>query len=186
MLIKLIISWDCLKMIIVRISLINFKISNGHFFIGLYRLEVLNSNLQNQEPLLTDMVRVAIKMLQKEEKGFVLLVEGGRIDHAHHSNYARRSLDETAEFARAVELAKTLTSEEDTLIVASADHSHVFTYNGKIYDLRPNVNYATIIFCRLSMETRRCFGRCNDVRNRWKKLRNSLIRQRSWISQHLS
>lgn len=78
------------------------------------------------------MVRVAIKKLQKEENGFVLFVEGGRIDHAHHSNYARKSLDETAEFARAIQLAKTLTDEEETLIVVSADHSHVFTYNGNL------------------------------------------------------
>lgn len=45
----------------------------------MYRLDVLNANLQHQEPLLTDMTRVAIKMLQKEDKGFFLLVEGGRI-----------------------------------------------------------------------------------------------------------
>lgn len=46
---------------------------------AMYRLDVLNNNLQDQEPLLTDMTRVAIKMLQKEDKGFFLLVEGGRI-----------------------------------------------------------------------------------------------------------
>lgn len=49
---------------------------------------------------------------------------------AHHGNLARKALDETAEFARAVEIARTLTSEEDTLIIVSSDHSHVFTYNG--------------------------------------------------------
>lgn len=49
---------------------------------------------------------------------------------AHHDNKPRRALDETAEFARAVELARTMTSEEDTLIVVTSDHSHAFTYNG--------------------------------------------------------
>jgi len=99
----------------------------------MYRLDVLNNKLENQEPLLTQMTETAIKMLQKEENGFFLLVEGGRIDHAHHSNYARKSLDETAEFARAIELARLMTSDDDTLIVVTSDHSHVFTYSGYPY-----------------------------------------------------
>lgn len=99
----------------------------------MYRLDVLNNGLEKQEPFLTQMTETAIKMLQKEENGFFLLVEGGRIDHAHHSNYARKSLDETAEFARAIELAKLMTSDDDTLIVVTSDHSHVFTYSGYPY-----------------------------------------------------
>lgn len=47
----------------------------------MYRLDVINSGLEKQEPMLTDMTRTAIKMLQKDDNGFVLLVEGGRIDH---------------------------------------------------------------------------------------------------------
>jgi alkaline phosphatase len=31
------------------------------------------------------MTEVAIKMLQKSEKGFFLMVEGGKIDKSHHS-----------------------------------------------------------------------------------------------------
>jgi alkaline phosphatase len=99
----------------------------------MYRLDILNNKLENQEPLLTQMTETALKMLQKEENGFFLLVEGGRIDHAHHSNYARKSLDETAEFARAIELSRLMTSDDDTLIVVTSDHSHVFTYNGYAY-----------------------------------------------------
>lgn len=45
----------------------------------MYRLDILENGLQNQEPQLTDMTRAAIKMLQKEENGFFLMVEGGRI-----------------------------------------------------------------------------------------------------------
>ena len=37
------------------------------------------------QPSLTEMTQKAIEMLQKNtEHGFFLLVEGGRIDHAHH------------------------------------------------------------------------------------------------------
>lgn len=112
-------------------------IKNTDYLLGLfehdhcmYRLDILNNKLEEQEPLLTHMTETAIKMLQKEDNGFFLLVEGGRIDHAHHSNYARKSLDETAEFARAIELARRMTNEDDTLIVVTSDHSHVFTYAG--------------------------------------------------------
>lgn len=45
----------------------------------MYRLDVLDNNLRNQEPLLTDMTRTAIRMLQKEENGYFLMVEGGKI-----------------------------------------------------------------------------------------------------------
>jgi alkaline phosphatase len=84
------------------------------------------------------MTEMALKMLMKKEndKGFFLLVEAGRIDHAHHSNRGRQQADETVEFARAVELAKIMTNSEDTLIVVSADHSHVMTYAG--YPTRRN------------------------------------------------
>ena len=37
------------------------------------------------EPSLTEMVEVAIKMLQKSDNGYFLMVEGGKIDKSHHS-----------------------------------------------------------------------------------------------------
>lgn len=40
------------------------------------------------QPTLADLTRTAIQMLSKQEKGFVLFVEGGRIDHGHHDDQA--------------------------------------------------------------------------------------------------
>ena len=37
------------------------------------------------------MTEVAIKMLKKNENGFFLMVEGGRIDHAHHNGKVRKN-----------------------------------------------------------------------------------------------
>ena len=59
-----------------------------------------------------------------------LQVEGGRIDHAHHDTKARRSLSETLQFEQAVKRAREMTSDQDTLIVVTADHSHVMTIQG--------------------------------------------------------
>lgn len=58
-----------------------------------------------------------------------LKVEGGLIDQAHHKNYARLALGESAEFDKAVEVAINMTGP-DTLIIVTADHSHAFTMNG--------------------------------------------------------
>lgn len=58
------------------------------------------------------------------------MVEGGRIDHAHHANYAQLALHETAELDDAVAYAASNTDPADTLIIVTADHSHSFTING--------------------------------------------------------
>ena len=83
-----------------------------------------------KEPSLTEMTRQAITKLSRSEAGFLLVVEGGRIDHAHHMNKAKRALEETLELERAVEETLSLTRREETLIIVTADHSHSITMNG--------------------------------------------------------
>jgi alkaline phosphatase len=88
------------------------------------------------EPSLSEMTRAALTVLQKNPKGYFLMVEGGRIDHGHHAGNAFRALNETIEFAHAVEVANTMTSTDDTLILVTADHSHTLTFVG--YPARGN------------------------------------------------
>ncbi len=82
------------------------------------------------EPDLEEMTRFAIRRLSREGEGYVLLVEGGRIDHANHEGNAYRALDETVAMSRAVRAAAELTSADDTLIVVTADHSHTLNFVG--------------------------------------------------------
>jgi alkaline phosphatase len=82
------------------------------------------------EPTLTDMTAAAIARLKADPQGFYLMVEGGRIDHAHHGGKAGFALEETVEFARAVQWAVDHTDPSETLILVTADHSHVFTIAG--------------------------------------------------------
>jgi alkaline phosphatase len=82
------------------------------------------------EPSLSEMTSKAIDILAKNQKGFFLMVEGGRIDHAHHAGNAYRALTETVEFSRAVKKALEKTDPQKTLIIVTADHSHVFTIAG--------------------------------------------------------
>ncbi|XP_065082228.1 membrane-bound alkaline phosphatase-like [Ochlerotatus camptorhynchus] len=120
-----------------RTALTSVRFSQTERLLGLfesshlmYHLEVLEQGVQMTEPNLPDMVAIALRMMDRHEGGFFLLVEGGRIDTAHHETRPRLALEETAEFSRAVDLVRSMTREDDTLIVVTADHGHTMTYNG--------------------------------------------------------
>lgn len=75
------------------------------------------------EPTLSVMTEAALRILSKNEKGFFLMVEGGRIDHAAHANEPEKMLREALEFDEAVGLALKFASvNPDTLILVTADH----------------------------------------------------------------
>ncbi len=82
------------------------------------------------QPSLAEMTEKAIEMMQGNEQGFFLMVEAGRIDHAHHAGNASRALKDTIALSDAVAMADSLTNDDDTLIIVTADHSHVFTIAG--------------------------------------------------------
>ncbi|KPP59959.1 alkaline phosphatase-like [Scleropages formosus] len=84
----------------------------------------------SMDPPLSDTTEKAIRILQKNPKGFFLLVEGGRIDQGHHASRASMALHETVELDNAVGRALELTGDGDTLTMVTADHSHSFTFNG--------------------------------------------------------
>lgn len=88
------------------------------------------------EPSLAEMTRVAIHTLSRNQQGYVLMIEGARIDHANHYGNAYRALDETIALSEAVQAAVEATSSEDTLILVTADHSHSLNFVG--YPVRGN------------------------------------------------
>ena len=88
------------------------------------------------EPSLAELTAEAIRRLSQDPNGFVLMVEGGRIDHANHEGNAFRALDETVSLSEAVRTAAELTSAQDTLILVTADHSHTLNFVG--YPVRGN------------------------------------------------
>lgn len=91
---------------------------------------MLDRQPDSDEPTLTAMTADAIARLKSDGRGYYLMVEGGRIDHAHHAGQAGYALEETVEFAKAVQYAIDNTDPRDTLILVTADHSHVFTIAG--------------------------------------------------------
>ncbi|XP_077988501.1 alkaline phosphatase, tissue-nonspecific isozyme-like [Glandiceps talaboti] len=82
------------------------------------------------EPSLSEMTEKAIRILSKNVEGFFLFVEGGRIDHAHHETRAYGALTDAIAFDEAVARALELVDTEDTLVIVTADHSHVNTISG--------------------------------------------------------
>ena len=60
----------------------------------------------------------------------VISDSGGRIDHGHHESQATRALHDVVAFDDAIRTAATKTSARDSLLVVTADHSHVFTMGG--------------------------------------------------------
>lgn len=105
--------------------------------IGLFNKDHLNYELDRakpgsviDEPSLADMTEKALKILSKNTaKGYFLMVEGGRIDHALHGTNAKRALEDTLAFDEAIKRALSL-ADANTLIVVTADHDHTMTFNG--------------------------------------------------------
>ncbi|MBW8367804.1 MAG: alkaline phosphatase [Arenimonas sp.] len=88
------------------------------------------------EPSLAELTGAALKVLKRHRQGFVLVVEGGRIDHAHHEGNAHRALTDTVAMAEAVALVMAQTDPRDTLVIVTADHSHTLSFAG--YPVRGN------------------------------------------------
>ncbi|KAM9003125.1 intestinal-type alkaline phosphatase 1-like [Sarcophilus harrisii] len=85
------------------------------------------------DPSLEEMTEIAVRVLSRNPKGFYLFVEGGRIDHGHHDGNAHLALTEAVMFDSTIDKVTRMTSEQDTLIVVTADHSHVFSFGGYTY-----------------------------------------------------
>nr|BAG41972.1 alkaline phosphatase [Bombyx mandarina] len=116
-----------------RQELLKLASSPPDYLLGLFEGSHLQYHLEGDEstePTLAELTDVAIRVLSRNERGFFLFVEGGRIDHAHHDNYAHLALDETIEMDRAVKVATDALKEDESLVVVTADHTHVMSFNG--------------------------------------------------------
>ena len=88
------------------------------------------------QPSLAQMTQAAIRILAASETGYVLVIEAGRVDHAHHAGNAARALADAQAFSEAVGVARNMTQRDETLIIATADHGHTMTMSG--YPIKGN------------------------------------------------
>jgi alkaline phosphatase len=115
--------------------------ANAPAILGLFepdhmQYEIERKNDRGGEPSLAELTQAAIANLSKHPEGYVLMVEGARIDHANHSGNAYRALSDTVALSDAVRAAVEATSDQDTLIIVTADHSHTLNFVG--YPARGN------------------------------------------------
>lgn len=80
-----------------------------------------------EQPSLAEMTGKAITLLNQSEeareKGFFLMVEASRIDHAEHGNDAAAALGDVLAYDAAVDTALSFARDNgETLVVATADH----------------------------------------------------------------
>lgn len=76
-----------------------------------------------RQPMLDEMTRAAIQVLNKNKQGFVLMVEGASIDKQAHQMDSERWLWDVIEFDRAVGVALEFARQDGrTLVIVTADH----------------------------------------------------------------
>ncbi|MBM3114910.1 alkaline phosphatase [Jeongeupia naejangsanensis] len=106
--------------------------------VGLFTSSHMSYDLDRdagKEPSLAEMTTKAMQTLKQNGKGYFLMVEGGRIDHALHETTAKKALQDTVAFDNAIKAAiaeakKTDPELKNTLIVVTADHDHTLVLNG--------------------------------------------------------
>jgi alkaline phosphatase len=75
------------------------------------------------QPMLDEMATAALSVLSRNERGFVLMIEGAHIDKQSHLMDADRAMGEVLEFDNAVGVARRYAeAHKDTLVVVLADH----------------------------------------------------------------
>ncbi|HGM5455117.1 TPA: alkaline phosphatase [Serratia marcescens] len=82
------------------------------------------------EPSLAEMTGKAIDILARNPEGYLLLVEGGRIDHGSHNGNAYRTLSDAVALNEAVKTIVNKVNLDETLVIVTGDHSHTLTIAG--------------------------------------------------------
>ncbi|MGB9639390.1 MAG: alkaline phosphatase, partial [Anaerolineales bacterium] len=87
------------------------------------------SGANPENPNLVQMTQAALKVLERNPNGFLLMVEGGTIDHASHANNMDEMVGEVLEFNQAVQAVIDWVNDpnndstwENSLLIITADH----------------------------------------------------------------
>ncbi|MCI3919078.1 alkaline phosphatase [Paenibacillus sp. TRM 82003] len=89
----------------------------------------------DDQPTLWEMTETAIDVLDNNEEGFFLMVEGGSVDKQLHPLDWERAVLDAIELDKAVGVAKDFAEKHgDTLIVVTADHAHSMSITGTYWE----------------------------------------------------
>ncbi len=107
-----------------RNELSKIRVKDTEKIIGLFAERMLDFSVKDnkEQPTLSHMVRIAMGILKRNERGFFLLVEGGRIAHAAHGKMTNEALREVLAFDDAVgEVLKELESSPEVLLIITSN-----------------------------------------------------------------
>jgi alkaline phosphatase len=81
--------------------------------------------LQEEVPTLAEMSKAALERLDRNENGFILQIEGGRVDHAAHGNCPSGLVYDQIAFDDAIKEVMDFTNgRDDTLVIITTDHGN--------------------------------------------------------------
>ncbi len=87
------------------------------------------------QPDLTEQVTAALKVLERDPKGFYLMIESGLIDKANHPLDWERSVYDTILLDRTLKVVLDWAGQrEDTLVIVVPDHTHGVAVVGTVRD----------------------------------------------------
>ena len=106
-----------------------------------------------REPSLAEMTRKALDLLRKQsDRGFFLMVEGSRIDHAGHVHDPAAAVREVLAFNEAIAVALAFARQDGhTLIVSTADHETGGLSLGREIDGQSIYNWYPEVLKRIRM-----------------------------------
>jgi alkaline phosphatase len=92
---------------------------------GYMAFDLDNKTLQLHEPTLAEMTQTAIGILEKNENGFFLMVEGSKVDWAAHANDPVGVITEFIAFEKAVDAALDYAKKnKNTAVIICTDHGN--------------------------------------------------------------
>jgi len=94
--------------------------------LGLFAPKGLDKKIDRpaEQPSLKEMTNTALERLNKNDKGFFLMVEGSQIDWAGHDNDVVAAMSDMEDFEEAFQAAIDFAKKDkNTLVIATADHS---------------------------------------------------------------
>ncbi len=84
-----------------------------------------NTEIRAAVPTLAEMSKKAIEILSQNSNGFLLQIEGGRVDHAAHDNDAGAIMHDQIAFDDAIGVAMDFARKDgDTLVIITTDHGN--------------------------------------------------------------
>jgi len=130
-----------------RTSLLNHR-SNGGPLLGIFHQDALpysldrssDKDLLEKVPALAEMTKVAIASLSQHKNGFVLQVEGGKVDWAAHANDIGALLYDQLAFDEAIgEAVAFAERDKETLVIITTDHGNANP--GIFYGSKADANF---------------------------------------------